>query len=79
MAQQVALLPAITLISQLFFATFFGFLGLFLSLPLTVVGQIWFKEVIVKDVMDNWNYSYAGNNHLSIQPDFSEPSKLEEE
>ena len=79
MAQQVALLPAITLISQLFFATFFGFLGLFLSLPLTVVGQIWFKEVIVKDVMDNWNYSYAGNTHLSAQPDFAEPSKFEEE
>ena len=58
MAQQVSLLPAITLLSQLFFATFFGFLGLFLSLPLTVVGQIWFKEVIVKDILDNWDYSW---------------------
>ena len=55
MAQQVSLLPAITLLSQVFFATFFGFLGLFLSLPLTVVGQIWFKEVIIKDVLDEWN------------------------
>ena len=55
MAQQVSLLPAITLVSQLFFATFFGFLGLFLSLPLTVVGQIWFKEVIIKDILDKWN------------------------
>ena len=63
MAQQVSLLPAITLISQLFFATFFGFLGLLLSLPLTVVGQIWFKEVIIKDVLDNWDYAYAGNRH----------------
>lgn len=61
MAQQVSLLPALTLLSQLFFATFFGFLGLFLSLPLTVVGQIWFKEVIIKDVLDNWNYSSAGS------------------
>lgn len=61
MAQQVSLLPALTLLSQLFFATFFGFLGLFLSLPLTVVGQIWFKEVIIKDVLDNWNYSRAGS------------------
>jgi predicted PurR-regulated permease PerM len=60
MAQQVALLPAITLLSQIFFATFFGFLGLLLSLPLTVVAQIWFKEVIVKDILDNWNYSFAG-------------------
>ncbi len=55
MAQQVSLLPAITLLSQVFFATFFGFLGLFLSLPLTVVGQIWFKEVIIKDILDGWN------------------------
>jgi hypothetical protein len=61
MAQQVALLPAITLLSQIFFATFFGFLGLFLSLPLTVVAQIWFKEVIVKDILDNWDYSFAGH------------------
>lgn len=62
MAQQVSLLPALTLLSQLFFATFFGFLGLFLSLPLTVVGQIWFKEVIIKDVLDNWDYAFAGND-----------------
>lgn len=64
MAKQVSLLPAITLLSQLFFATFFGFLGLLLSLPLTVVGQIWFKEVIVKDVLDNWEYSLAGSRGL---------------
>ncbi len=61
MAQQVSLLPAITLLSQLFFATFFGFLGLLLSLPLTIVGQIWFKEVIIKDILDNWQYSLARN------------------
>ncbi|MEM8832101.1 MAG: AI-2E family transporter [Cyanobacteria bacterium P01_G01_bin.19] len=61
MAQQVSLLPAVTLLSQLFFATFFGFLGLLLSLPLTVVGQIWFKEVIIKDVLDNWEFSLAGD------------------
>lgn len=54
MAHQVSLLPAVTLISQLFFVTFFGFLGLFLALPLTVVGQIWFKEVLIKDVLDQW-------------------------
>lgn len=64
MAQQVSLLPALTLLSQLFFATFFGFLGLFLSLPLTVVGQIWFKEIIIKDVLDNWNYSFMGSNNF---------------
>lgn len=55
MAHQVSLLPAVTLISQLFFAYFFGFLGLFLALPLTVVGRIWLEEVVVKDVLDQWD------------------------
>lgn len=64
MAQQVSLLPALTLLSQLFFATFFGFLGLFLSLPLTVVGQIWLKEVLIEDVLDNWNYSLANGGRI---------------
>ncbi|MEO1765568.1 MAG: AI-2E family transporter, partial [Cyanobacteria bacterium J06629_18] len=55
MAQQVSLLPAVTLISQIFFVTFFGFLGLFLALPLTVVAKIWVQEIVVKDVLDQWN------------------------
>lgn len=54
MAQQVSLLPAITLLSQVFFATFFGFLGLLLALPLTVVGQVWLQEIVVKDILDRW-------------------------
>lgn len=54
MAQQVSLLPAITLVSQVVFATFFGFLGLVLALPITVVGQVWIKEVLIKDVLDEW-------------------------
>jgi predicted PurR-regulated permease PerM len=54
MAHHVSLLPAITLISQLFFFTFFGFLGLLLALPLTVVGKIWMAEVLLKDVLDKW-------------------------
>ncbi|WP_017318015.1 AI-2E family transporter [Mastigocladopsis repens] len=54
MAHQVSLLPAVTLISQLFFVTFFGFLGLFLALPLTVVAKIWVQEVLIKDVLDQW-------------------------
>lgn len=55
MAQQLSLLPAVTLISQLFFVTFFGFLGLFLALPLTVVAKIWMQEIVIKDVLDQWN------------------------
>jgi predicted PurR-regulated permease PerM len=56
MAQQVSLLPAVTLLSQVFFATFFGFLGLLLALPLTVVGQVWLHEILVKDVLDKWEH-----------------------
>jgi predicted PurR-regulated permease PerM len=50
----ISLFPAITLLSQLFFATVFGFLGLFLSFPLIIVGQVWIKEVLIKDVLDRW-------------------------
>lgn len=66
MAQQVSLLPAVTLISQLFFVTFFGFLGLFLALPLTVVAKIWFREVIVKDVLDKWDQPSEKETELVI-------------
>ncbi len=54
MANQVSLLPAITLISQLFFATFFGILGLVMALPLTVVTKVWIEEMLLKDVLDRW-------------------------
>ena len=54
MAKQLDLPPAITLLSQIIFALFFGFLGLLLALPLVIVGQIWFREVMVKDILDQW-------------------------
>lgn len=57
MKQQVSLLPAVTLLAQVFFATFFGFLGLLLALPLTVVAQVWLKEVLIKDILDQWKTS----------------------
>jgi predicted PurR-regulated permease PerM len=72
MAQQVSMLPAVTLLSQVFFATFFGFLGLLLALPLTVVLQVWLHEVVVKDILDRWQEE----NHppsLSYVPELLEP------
>ncbi len=54
MQRQVSLLPAVTLISQVAFAIFFGFLGLLLALPLLVVAQVWLREILIKDVLDNW-------------------------
>ncbi|MGK7943963.1 MAG: AI-2E family transporter [Microcystaceae cyanobacterium] len=54
MAKQVSLLPAVTLLAQLFFARTFGLLGLLLALPLTVVAKTWIEEVILKDILDQW-------------------------
>lgn len=54
MAQQVSLLPALTLLGQVFFATLFGFMGLLLAIPLVVVCQIWVRRVLVEDVLDRW-------------------------
>jgi predicted PurR-regulated permease PerM len=72
MAHQVSLLPAVTLISQLFFVTFFGFLGLFLALPLTVVVRIWVQEILVKDVLDKWGNYAEDNTELVILEKYSD-------
>lgn len=55
MGQQVSLLPAVTLLAQIFFASFFGFLGLFLALPLVIIVRILLREILVKDVLDRWD------------------------
>jgi predicted PurR-regulated permease PerM len=52
MQKQVALLPAATLIAQIFFATFLGPLGLILALPLAVVSKTWIEEAWIKDGLD---------------------------
>jgi predicted PurR-regulated permease PerM len=55
MAHQVSLLPALTLIAQIFFASTFGLLGLILALPLTVVSKVWIQELLIRDVLDQWH------------------------
>ncbi|MBD2113541.1 MULTISPECIES: AI-2E family transporter [Cyanophyceae] len=52
MKKQVSLLPAITLLSQVAFAAFFGFLGLLLALPLTLIIQQWLDEFWIKGFLD---------------------------
>ncbi|MGB3308306.1 MAG: AI-2E family transporter [Nodosilinea sp.] len=52
MKKQVSLLPAVTLLSQVVFAVFFGFLGLLLALPLTLIIQQWIDEFWVKGFLD---------------------------
>jgi predicted PurR-regulated permease PerM len=65
MQKQVSLLPAVTLLSQVAFAVFFGILGLFLALPITVVAQVWIKEVLVKDILDRWQIEHDVNRFNS--------------
>ncbi|HEY9831333.1 MAG TPA: AI-2E family transporter [Stenomitos sp.] len=55
MRQQVSLLPAATLLSVVVFGTFFGFLGVFLSVPLVIVFKIWMQELLIKDVLNHWH------------------------
>ncbi len=54
MAKQVSLLPALTLIAQIFFATAFGLVGLVLALPLAVIAKVWLQEVLVQDILNQW-------------------------
>lgn len=54
MSKQVSILPAVTLISQVVCAIAFGFIGLFLAIPLVIVGQIWIREALVRDILDRW-------------------------
>ncbi|MBD2433198.1 MULTISPECIES: AI-2E family transporter [Fischerella] len=57
MKSQVSLLPAVTLLAVVFFGSFFGFLGIFLAVPLVIVFQIWIKEVLVNDILNHWQSS----------------------
>lgn len=61
MQQQVSLLPALTLAIMTAFGLFFGLLGLFLALPIVVVAQVWFKNVVTEDVLDRWQQ--GAKNH----------------
>ncbi len=73
MAQQVSLLPAVTLLAQIFFAQTFGVLGLLLALPLTVVAKTWLEEVLFKDILDVWGESsYETTAEVTELSDISE-------
>ena len=54
MEKEVSLLPAYTLAILTAFGVLFGFLGLFLALPILIVLQTWIREVVIKDVLDRW-------------------------
>ena len=65
MSQAVDLLPVFTILAVIVFASFFGFLGLFMSIPLLIVTQIWLKEALVKDVLNQWQ-GKANNRNETI-------------
>ena len=54
MEKQVSLLPAVTILSQVAFATFFGIFGLFLALPIIVVAMVWLKKSLIEDFLNQW-------------------------
>ncbi|AFZ37827.1 protein of unknown function UPF0118 [Stanieria cyanosphaera PCC 7437] len=61
MKEEVNLLPVFTILAVVVFASFFGFLGLFLAIPLLIVSQIWIKEVLVKDILNHWKQNQTHN------------------
>jgi predicted PurR-regulated permease PerM len=81
MAKQVSLLPAVTLMAQIFFARTFGLLGLLLALPLTVIAKTWIEEVIFKDILDQWqlNPAIILGNPLTISDNFTDSPSLDHE
>ncbi len=60
MEKQVSLLPAYTLALLTSFGFLFGFLGLFLALPILIVIQILVKEVLIKHILDRWQTAPSG-------------------
>lgn len=66
MKQQVSLLPALALMAQVIFAVWFGFLGLFLALPLVIVSQIWIRELVAKDILDSWSAPRKKRNFRTV-------------
>ncbi|MBE9108914.1 AI-2E family transporter [Nodosilinea sp. LEGE 07298] len=68
MKQTVSLMPLFTLLSVVIFAALFGFLGLFLAVPLLIVVQIWLQEVLIKDVMDTWQAPSSPPHRDQVQP-----------
>ncbi len=72
MANQVSLLPAMTLAAQLIFARFFGFLGLLLALPLAVIAKTFIQELLIKDILDQWRAPHdRGDRSLEPHPSHS--------
>jgi predicted PurR-regulated permease PerM len=51
---KIILAPFNVMLGEVFFASFLGFLGLLLATPLTIVTEILVKEILIKDIFDQW-------------------------
>lgn len=71
MQKRVSLLPAATLVVQIFFANFLGPVGLILALPLAVVCKIWIEEAWIVDVLDKQQPATAGGSVSHIEEETS--------
>lgn len=67
MKSQVSLLPVVTLLAVVVFANFFGFLGLFLAIPLVLVLQTLIQEILVKDVLNNWKLENGNIENKALE------------
>lgn len=74
MKKQVDLLPAVTLIAVVIFGSLFGFLGVFLSVPLVIVFKIWMNELLIKDILNDWQKNDRDNFRQDSQIPDSEAS-----
>jgi predicted PurR-regulated permease PerM len=68
LGKPLALLRGLLLLAQVFFASVFGLLGLVLAAPLTVIVQVLFKEILVKDILDHWQGQSFEETDPSVGP-----------
>ncbi len=66
MRTQVSLLPVVTLLAVVIFANFFGFLGVFLAIPLVLILQIFIQEILVKDVLNHWQLKDGSKQETNL-------------
>jgi predicted PurR-regulated permease PerM len=57
MGKPQPILRGVLLLAQVFFVSVFGLFGLWLAVPLTLVGQVLVQEILIKDILDRWQSS----------------------
>lgn len=55
-------LRGLLLLSQVFLSSVFGLLGLWLAVPLTLIGQVLVREILVRDILDRYQATSLGKS-----------------